>query len=225
MDNPGCSCSFCQPKIEAGILAKSNLAFVFDNWPFHRRSVLNPSRPSSLSQIARHLQTRFPHASFIPLFKLPVFRYFIFSDCEWPLCWSVKTKRPAEIQNRLKRRETTQKETGRTSVNFKRNSVQHVWCLHGVNLCERFALCTYRILVITGVHARSLCRCQGLKVCLSVCADLANQVTQRGSCGWFTFGSVGSSKCLKRHVIKRVRLQWPHYTTGGDGWREWLTPN
>lgn len=78
MDNPGCSCSFCQPKIEAGILAKSNLAFVFDNWPFHRRSVLDPSRPSSLSQIARHLQTRFPHASFIPLFKLPVFRYFIF---------------------------------------------------------------------------------------------------------------------------------------------------
>lgn len=105
MDNPGCSCSFCQPKIEAGILARSNLVFVFDNWPFHRRSVLDPSQQSSLPQIAWYLQTRFPHASF----QTPGFQIFYFSDCEWPLCSSMKTKRPAEIQGRLKRRETNTK--------------------------------------------------------------------------------------------------------------------
>lgn len=79
MDNPGCSCFFCHPKIEVEALAKSNFAFMFDNWPFHRRSVLVPSQQSFLSQIARYLQTRFPHASFIPLFKLLV------SDIFFPL--------------------------------------------------------------------------------------------------------------------------------------------
>lgn len=48
MDNPGCSCSFCQPKIEAGIRAKTNLVFVLDNWPFQRRSVLASSQQPSL---------------------------------------------------------------------------------------------------------------------------------------------------------------------------------
>lgn len=105
MDNPGCSCSFCQPKIEARILAKSNLAFVFDNWPFHRRSVLDPSQRSSLSlslsQIARYLQTRFPTRLFTSSnswFSDILFFWLAF------LCW-MKTKQPAEIQRRLKRRE------------------------------------------------------------------------------------------------------------------------
>lgn len=48
MDNPGCSCSFCQPKIEAGIRAKTNLVFVLDNWPFQRRSVIASSQRPSL---------------------------------------------------------------------------------------------------------------------------------------------------------------------------------
>lgn len=47
MDNPGCCCSFCQTKIETGIRAKNNLVFVFDNWPFQRRSVLASSPPDS----------------------------------------------------------------------------------------------------------------------------------------------------------------------------------
>lgn len=48
MDNPGCCCSFCQTKIEAGIRAKNNLVFVFDDWPFQRRSILAASQQRSL---------------------------------------------------------------------------------------------------------------------------------------------------------------------------------
>lgn len=56
MDNPGCCCSFCQTKIETGIRAKNNLVFVFDNWPFQRRSILASSQQPSLHLIARYLQ-------------------------------------------------------------------------------------------------------------------------------------------------------------------------
>lgn len=48
MDNPGCCCAFCQTKIEAGIQAKNNLVFVFDDWPFQRRSILTASPQPSL---------------------------------------------------------------------------------------------------------------------------------------------------------------------------------
>lgn len=54
MDNPGCCCSFCQTKIEAGPRAKNNLVFVFDNWPFQRGSVLESIQWSSCYLKARY---------------------------------------------------------------------------------------------------------------------------------------------------------------------------
>ena len=94
MDYPGCCCSFCQTKIEAGILAKNNRVFVFHDWPFQRRSILAASQQSSLylihcvkcvsvsTQTAMCCCCSPPpplSSSNVPL------SYGRFADCEWPL--------------------------------------------------------------------------------------------------------------------------------------------
>ena len=87
MDNPGCCRSFCQTKIEAGIGAKNNLVFVFDDWPFQRRSILAASQQPSLFLIHRvnsPVSTEIVCACFFS-HSLKTSSYGPFGDCERPL--------------------------------------------------------------------------------------------------------------------------------------------
>lgn len=94
MDNPGCCCSFCQTKIEAGIRAKNNFVFVFDDWPFQRRSILAASQKPSLylihcvnSRVSAKIVCACLRAACF-FCSLNPSSYGPFADCEWPLCFA-----------------------------------------------------------------------------------------------------------------------------------------